>query len=66
MKQKEEQRSIVVDLMHVYQGRECVGEREGWIAYWNFYKWTRLCKLLRQATKITRLYEYGCVYYFID
>ena len=37
--------------------------REGWIAYWNFYKGTRLCKLLRQATKITRLYEYGCVYY---
>ena len=36
--------------------------REGWIAYWNFYKGTPLCKL-RQATKITRLYEYGCVYY---
>ena len=36
--------------------------REGWIAYWNFYKGTRLCKL-RQATKISLLYEYGCVYY---
>ena len=26
-----------------------MGEREGWIAYWNFYIGTRLCKLLRQA-----------------
>ena len=39
-------RGFVVD---VYQGRECVGEREDRIAYWNFCKWTRLCKLLRQA-----------------
>ena len=34
-------RGIVVALMHVYQGRECVGEREDRIAYWNFYKWAR-------------------------
>ena len=42
-----EEDSIVVDLMHVYRRGGSVWVREGSIAYWNFYKGTRLCKLLR-------------------